>query len=79
MIAILQDLVGNGVNLNAQDEEGLTSMHWASREGHLTFVRFLCERGADMNLKSNDGQSALHEAIRTGHTSVANLLLKHEA
>ena len=79
MIAFLQDLVSNGVTLNAQDEEGLTAMHWASREGHLGFVKFLCERGADMNLKSNEGQSALHEAIVTGQISVVKLLLKHEA
>lgn len=79
MIAFLQDLVSNGVNLNAQDEEGLTAMHWASREGHLAFVKFLCERGADINLKSYRGQRALHEAIATGQTSVAIFLLKHEA
>ena len=79
MIAFLQDLVSNSVNLNAQDEDGLTAMHWASREGHLAFVKFLCERGADVNLKSNEGQSALHEAIIKGHTSVAKHLLKNKA
>ena len=79
MIAFLQDIVRNGVNLNAQDEEGLTAMHWASREGHLAFVDFLCERGADINLKSNEGQSALHEAVSRGQTSVVKLLLEHEA
>ena len=79
MILFLQDLVSNGVNLNAQDEEGLTAMHWASREGYLVFIKFLCERGVDVNLKSNGGRSALHEAIHTGHTSVVNLLLNHHA
>ena len=79
MIPFLQDLVSNGVNLNAQDEEGLTAMHWASREGHLVFIKFLYERGADVNLKNNKGESALHEAIQKGHTSVVKLLLKHEA
>ena len=79
MIPFLQDLISNGVNLDAQDEDGLTAMHWASREGHLFIVKFLCERGADMNLKSNEGQSALHEAIIKGHTSVVKYLLKNKA
>ena len=79
MIAFLQDIVSNGVNLNAQDEEGLTALHWSSREGHLAFVKFLCERGANVNLKSNKGRIALQEAIERGHTSVVKLLLKHEA
>ena len=79
LIAFLQDLVSNGVNLNAQDQAGLTAMHWASREGHLAFVKFLCEQGADINLKSNDGQSALHEVVSRGQTSMVNLLLEQEA
>ena len=79
MIAFLQDLVSNGVNLNAQDQEGLTAMHWASREGNLAFVIFLCDRGADINLKNNEEESALHAAIQTGHISVVKLLLTHEA
>lgn len=79
MIMFLQDLVSNGVNLNAQDEEGLTAMHWASREGHLACVKFLCERGADVNLKGNEGQSALHEAVLRGQTSVVKLWLEQEA
>ena len=79
VITSLQDLVSSGVNLNAQDEKGRTAMYWASRKGHLAFVKFLCERGADMNLKSNDGQSAVNKAIAEGHTSIAIFMLKHEA
>jgi ankyrin repeat protein len=32
-----------------QDEDGLTSLHWAADGGHAALVRALLEAGADVN------------------------------
>ena len=31
-------------------QEGLTALHFASQEGHVTIVRLLLEKGADVNI-----------------------------
>ena len=62
------------MNIDAQNEEGMTALHWACESGHGGIVQLLLEKKANLTLRENmDGMTALHFAIP--HAKVAELLV----
>lgn len=45
--------------LNEKDDTGCSSLHYASREGHIRSLENLIRLGACINLKNNNNESAL--------------------
>ncbi|MFP3022319.1 MAG: ankyrin repeat domain-containing protein, partial [Wolbachia sp.] len=56
---IVKLLVNNGADINAKDNEGWTSLHWAVQLGSLNVVKYLVEKGADVNALTADGRAPL--------------------
>ncbi|XP_033630895.1 ankyrin repeat domain-containing protein 40-like [Asterias rubens] len=55
----LEKMLKLGVNVNAKHRiNGWTALHWASKRGHPTIVRFLLENGADLTLTNGKGETA---------------------
>ena len=57
-----EQLIANGVNVNAQEGAGSHSQKWsalhcACYKGHLDFVKMLLAHGADPNLRDVNGSS----------------------
>ncbi|WP_341810741.1 ankyrin repeat domain-containing protein [Wolbachia endosymbiont (group A) of Campoletis raptor] len=74
----VQDLLGKGANVNAQNDTGKTPLHWAAREGHKQVVQALLDKGANVNATDQDGKTPLHWAAVKGHEEVVEALLgKH--
>ena len=48
------------LDINAKNNDGYTPLHWASRTGHLNFVKYLVENGVNIDAKNNDGYTPLH-------------------
>lgn len=63
------------IDLNAQDEEGLTALHWSSAYGQVPTAALLLNAGALASLKGQEGETALHMAAAGGHTEIIRLLL----
>ena len=40
-------------------QDGNTSLHYASKEGHVDIVQCLLSEGADSTIKNNNGQTSL--------------------
>ena len=77
---IVQSLLRNGADANAQGRWGWTPLLFASELGHFQIVRRLLERGADVNAKDkNDDSTSLHLSASAGHFEVVRTLLKHNA
>jgi ankyrin repeat protein len=57
-------LLERGAEVDGNDTNGNTALHWASRHGHLETVRLLLERGADADGKNKNGNTAIHWASR---------------
>ncbi len=68
-----------GANLNYRNDEGLTPLAAAAREGYRDIVEYLLAKGADPNGDSPDWAKPLSLANHRGHTDIANLLRRHSA
>lgn len=64
------------INVNAQDDNGLTPLMCATRNGHLNVVQYLIKEGANPNIKNNEGKTALDLAEENRHEEVAEFLRK---
>lgn len=69
------DLINNGADPNARDEDGLTPLHHAAWKGHVSAVEKLALNGADLNAQDkHKGWTAYHWAAEKGHEDVYWLL-----
>lgn len=68
-------------DINLQDAEGITALHWACSAGHLDAVQLLVSSGAGVNMMEVDFErlTPLDYAIIGGHQEVAQLLIEHGA
>ena len=63
-------------NKNMKDRNGCTPLHYASRNGSETMVRFLAIKlGVDVNVRDNYGITPLHLASQQGFKKVVNVLV----
>jgi ankyrin repeat protein len=70
----LDQLVSQGVDVNAGDRAGVTALMRAAYHGQLGMVRALIGYGADPNAKDRSGLSALMMAEHGGHEEIVEAL-----
>ncbi len=75
----LEDLFGLQVDLNQQDDQGMTALHHASARGDAATVQVLLDRGAATDIQDNEGRTPLLRAVDAGHTAVVALLAQRSA
>ena len=51
-------LVKAKINLDYQDEDGYTALHYAVECGYKELIKFLIDSGANLSLKTNKGHTA---------------------
>lgn len=70
-------LQAKGIEINAANEDGLTSLHLAVTRGCTDTVRVLLQaKGIDINSANEDRQTPLHFAASLGHTDIVKVLLQ---
>lgn len=69
-----------GADLDHEDSDGWTALHWAARQRHAAAVQLLLEAGADIDKVNPDmeteGYTALHLVAEAGYPEIASLLIK---
>ncbi|KAJ8261164.1 hypothetical protein COCON_G00168870 [Conger conger] len=63
--------------INHQDNEGMTALHWASFHNRPQHVQALLQKGADPTLVDKDFKTALHWAVQSGSPFMCSLILDH--
>ena len=73
-------LIEHGANVNLQDRDGLTAVHYAVRGSQACeILSCLMENGADVDAKTFDDCTPLMIAAEIGDTKVATFLIEHGA
>ncbi|KAI8462296.1 MAG: ankyrin repeat-containing domain protein [Monoraphidium minutum] len=72
-------LAEEGVNVDEQDEEGRTALHFAAGYGEMECAKLLVEKSASVDLVDNNKNTALHYAAGYGQAESVKLLLESGA
>lgn len=78
---IVSWLLINGANIDHQDRNGWSALHFAVQERNVEMVKHLLERRASVHLRDLYGNTALWRATfdATGTYDLVRLLLSHKA
>ncbi|XP_062984729.1 ankyrin repeat domain-containing protein 55 [Elgaria multicarinata webbii] len=63
--------------INHQDNEGMTSLHWAAFHNRPQHAQTLLHKGADPTLVDKDFKTALHWAVQSGNRILCSIILSH--
>ena len=74
--AMTELLLSWGVDVNAQDDEGVSALMMAARDGNAALLQQVLGRGPIVDARSRIGWTALTYAAWKGHPDVARRLLK---
>ena len=61
--------------MSAQNQDGRTALHVASREGHQHVVQFLLNEGASIHIKDHHDDTPLMDAIKGKNFPIIALLV----
>ncbi|WP_265033762.1 ankyrin repeat domain-containing protein [Wolbachia endosymbiont (group A) of Sicus ferrugineus] len=72
-------LQAKGIDINAANEDGLTSLHLAVTRGCTGTVKTLLQaKGINVNAEDKNGWTSLHLAVLHGYTDTVKVLLQEE-
>ena len=74
VIKVLKNL-GNA-QVNVQDQNGWTALHYACSSGHYNTVQLLVSIGSKSNIKTKDQMTSFLIAVQCGHERIIELLLR---
>ena len=67
------------ININYQNENGWTALHFACDEGNLKIVEILIKAHAELNLINNEKKTPLHISVSHGYFDISKLLIENNA
>ncbi|HEX2350157.1 MAG TPA: ankyrin repeat domain-containing protein [Ktedonobacterales bacterium] len=73
-LAISEELLRHGADVNAAQADDFTPLHEAAQNGQLAMIELLLAHGADPTARKSDGQTPLDVAEAHGQTAAAELL-----
>jgi len=74
--ARVEELLGQGANIETRDADGHTAISLAAHEGHIGVMELLIQKGANINARSGNGTTPLISSIDSHNLDAVKLLLK---
>ena len=76
---LLDLLSSKQININFQNENGWSALHFACDEGNLKIAEILIKSKIDLNLKTNEKKTSLHISVFRGYFDISKLLIENGA
>ncbi|WP_353288606.1 ankyrin repeat domain-containing protein [Wolbachia endosymbiont (group A) of Pogonocherus hispidulus] len=76
---VVNALIQNGANVNAEDNFKSTPLYDAANKGYIEIVNALIQNGANVNAEDNFKSTPLHNAADKGYIEIVNALIDREA
>ena len=67
------------IDFRDRPKDGLSTLMFASKYGHIKVIELLLNHGASVNLENYSGQTAIMFAAESGHTDIVDLLIRYGA
>ncbi|WP_174516142.1 ankyrin repeat domain-containing protein [Wolbachia endosymbiont of Cardiocondyla obscurior] len=77
--ALGQSILENGEDINAQDKDGMTPLHWAVADNNKELAKLLIKHRADVDARNRDKHTPLHYAAVHGYVEIAKYLIDNGA
>ena len=74
---VLEIISQKNLDINYQNEDGFTALHYACDEGNLKIVEILIKAHANINIKNNDKKTPLHISVTRGYFDITKLLVEN--
>ena len=72
-------LPNNLININYQDENGFSALHYSCDEGNLKIVEILLKVNCETNIKNKEKKTPLHLASKNGYFDISKKLIENGA
>ena len=72
---LVRDLIVLGANLDWQNNDGWTALHWCAYFNHPEIAKMLLDAGADVNIQDEDGYTALHVSAFNNRIEITQVLI----
>ncbi len=73
------DLLNKNVNPNIHDWYGMSPLHYAAQNNHLSTVKVLILNKTRVDIQDYDDRTSLHLAVHFNHLEIAEFLVQHKA
>ncbi|MCM1002429.1 ankyrin repeat domain-containing protein, partial [Wolbachia pipientis] len=70
----VEDLIAQGANLEAKDNNDNTPLHNACNNGHFNVAKYLIEKGASLKAKNKDNKTPLELADHKGYINIVEMI-----
>ncbi|WP_265039019.1 ankyrin repeat domain-containing protein [Wolbachia endosymbiont (group A) of Yponomeuta plumbellus] len=77
--ALGQSILENGEDIDAQDKDGVTPLHWAVADNNKELAKLLIKHGGDVDARNRDKHTPLHYAAVHGYVEIAKYLIDNGA
>ena len=75
----MEILSSNLIDINFQNENGWSALHYACDEGNLKIVEILIKSKINLNLITNEKKTSLHLSVIRGYFDISKLLIENGA
>lgn len=75
-VALVEQLLASGVNVDARDSSGQTALHRAVRRQNTTIVALLIDRGCAIDARDDEGRTPWSANLRVPATRVLEMLIE---